>query len=71
MCLAPKMPKPPEPPPPAPEPVIAPGTPPTTIKTPSKRASLRQASQGPVGLQIPLSTGGAMPNLSSLRIGNK
>jgi hypothetical protein len=71
MCLAPNMPKPPAPPPPAPEPVIAPGTQPTTIKTISKRATLKQASQGPSGLTIPLSTGGAMPNLSGLRIGNQ
>lgn len=71
MCLAPKMPKPPEPPPPPPESVIAPGAQPTTIKTISKRASMKQASQGPSGLTIPLSTGGAMPSLSNLRIGGR
>lgn len=69
MCLAPTMPKPPAPPPPPPEPVIAPGTEPTAIKTISKRASLRQASQGTGNLTIPLSTGGTMPSMSNLRIG--
>jgi hypothetical protein len=71
MCLAPKMPKPPEPPPPPPESVIAPGAQPTTIKTPSRRAALQQASKGTSSLTIPLSTGGATPNMSNLSIGNR
>lgn len=64
------MPAPPEPPPPAPAPVITSTTPTTVKPTMSKRASLRQASQGPSGLNIPLggtggsSGGSSMPNLS-------
>jgi len=61
------MPAPPEPPPPAPAPVISSTTPTTVKPTMSKRASLRQASQGPSSLNIPLGgTGGgsSMPNLS-------
>ena len=71
MCLAPKMPKPPEPPPPPPEPIIKDAQP-TVVKTMSKRASLRQASQGPSGLTIPLGGvggGGSNTSLSNLRIG--
>jgi hypothetical protein len=71
MCLAPKIPKPPEPPPPPPESVIAPGAQPTTIKTPSRRAALQQASKGTSSLTIPLSTGGSMPSMSNLSIGNR
>lgn len=66
------MPKPPEPPPPAPAPVIT-STQPTTVKpTMSKRASLRQASQGTSSLNIPLGgTGGgaSTTSLSNLSIG--
>ena len=60
----------PEPPPPAPAPVISSTTPTTVKPTMSKRASLRQASQGPSSLNIPLggtgdsSGGSSMPNLS-------
>lgn len=72
MCLSPKMPKPPEPPPPPPAPVIT-STQPTTVKpTMSKRASLRQASQGTSSLNIPLGgTGGgaSTTSLSNLSIG--
>jgi hypothetical protein len=71
MCLAPKIPPPPEPPPPPPESVIGPNAQPTTIKTPSKRASMQQASKGTSNLTIPLSTGGATPNISNLSIGNR
>ena len=56
MCLAPKMPAPPEPTPPPPESAIQ-GKLPTTVKTQSTRETLRQASKGPSGLTIPLSTG--------------
>jgi hypothetical protein len=69
MCLAPKMPPPPEAPPPPPESVIAPGAQPTTVKTASKRETMQKASKGPAGLTIPLSTGGATPSMSNLRIG--
>ena len=65
------MPKPPEPPAPAPAPVIT-STEPTTVKpTKSKRQSLQQASQGPAGLTIPLSTGGggAAASMTKLSIG--
>jgi hypothetical protein len=72
MCLSPKMPPPPEPPPPPPAPVIT-GNQPTTVKpTMSKRASLRQASQGTSSLNIPLGgTGGgaSTTSLSNLSIG--
>ena len=69
MCLAPKMPAPPEPPAPAPAPVIT-STEPTTVKpTKSKRESLQQASRGPSGLTIPLSTGGATSSMTNLSIG--
>lgn len=71
MCLSPKMPKPPEPPAPAPAPVIT-STQPTTVKpTMSKRASLRQAGQGPSSLTIPLggAAGAASAALSNLSIG--
>ena len=70
MCLAPKMPAPPEPPAPAPAPVIT-STDPTSIKpTKSRRASLQQASRGPSSLTIPLSTGGAIPSsMTNLNIG--
>ena len=72
MCLSPKMPPPPEPPAPPPTPVTT-GTQPTTVRpTMSKRASLRQASQGPSGLTIPLggSGGGAAPtSMTNLSIG--
>jgi hypothetical protein len=73
MCLSPKVPKPPEPPPPPPAPVIS-STQPTTVKpTMSKRASLRQASQGTSSLNIPLggsSGGGSVSSsLSNLSIG--
>ena len=71
MCLAPKIPPAPEPPPPPPESVIGPNTQPTTIKTQSKRASLQQASKGTSNLTIPLSTGGSMPSVSNLAIGNR
>jgi hypothetical protein len=69
MCLAPKIPPPPEPPAPPPQPVMSPGAEPTTIKTPSRRASLQQATKGTSGLRIPISTGGTMPSMSNLRIG--
>ena len=66
------MPPPPEPPAPPPAPVIT-GTQPTTVKpTMSKRASLRQASQGTSSLNIPLGgTGGgaSTTSLSNLSIG--
>jgi hypothetical protein len=62
------MPAPPEPPAPAPAPVIT-STEPTTVKTKSKRESLQQASRGPSGLTIPLSTGGATPSMTNLSIG--
>ena len=69
MCLAPKMPKPPEPPAPAPAPVIT-STEPTTVKTTrSKRESLQQASRGPSGLTIPLSTGSMPGSSTNLSIG--
>ena len=72
MCLAPKMPKPPEatpPPPPAPVPVTS-STEPTTVKpTKSKRESMRQASKGASSLTIPLSTGGVIPSMTNLSIG--
>jgi hypothetical protein len=69
MCLAPKMPAPPEPPAPAPAPVIT-STEPTTVKpTRSKRESLQQATRGPSGLTIPLSTGGATSSMTNLSIG--
>jgi hypothetical protein len=74
MCLAPKMPAPPEapaPPPQAPIPVTE-GTKPATIKQPmSQRASLRQASKGPSALTIPLSTGGMTTSTTNLSIGNQ
>ena len=67
------MPAAPEPPPPAPAPVISNATTPTTIKpTMSKRASLRQASQGTSSLNIPLGgTGGSgsTPSMTNLSIG--
>ena len=69
MCLAPKMPKPPEPPFPAPAPVTTSNEPTTVKPTKSKRASLQQASRGTSSLTIPLSTGGATPSMTSLRIG--
>jgi hypothetical protein len=63
------MPAPPEPPAPAPAPVIT-STEPTTVKpTRSKRESLQQASRGPSGLTIPLSTGGATSSMTNLSIG--
>ena len=69
MCLAPKMPAPPEPPAPAPAPVIT-STEPTTVKTTrSKRESLQQAGKGTSSLTIPLSTGGATPSMTNLSIG--
>ena len=72
MCLAPKMPPPPEAPAPPPQAVIPEGAKPTTIKQPmSQRASLRQASKGPAGLTIPLSTGGMNTSTSNLSIGGK
>jgi hypothetical protein len=63
------MPAPPEPPPPAPAPVVSSTTPTTVKPTMSKRASMRQASQGPSSLNIPLGGtsgggGSSMPNLS-------
>ena len=75
MCLSPTLPKPPEPTPPPPESAIQ-GKQPTTIKTPSTRETLRQASKGPAGLTIPLGTGGvtsASPNtsMSNLSIGGR
>jgi hypothetical protein len=73
MCLAPKMPAAPEAPTPPPSAPIPVGdTKPTTIKRPmSQRASLRQASQGPAGLTIPLSTGGMNASTANLSIGAK
>ena len=69
MCLAPKMPAPPEPPAPAPAPVIT-STEPTTVKTTrSKRESLQQAGKGTSSLTIPLSMGGATPSTTNLSIG--
>ena len=63
------MPAPPEPPAPAPAPVIT-STEPTMVKpTKSKRESLQQASRGPSGLTIPLSTGGATSSMTNLSIG--
>ena len=73
MCLSPKMPKPPEAPPPPPLPPVSTGTQPVTVKPiMSKRASLRQASQGPSSLSIPLGGAGggaATPSMSNLSIG--
>ena len=67
------MPAAPEPPPPAPAPVISNATTPTTVKpTMSKRASLRQASQGTSSLNIPLGGtggGGSTPSMTNLSIG--
>jgi hypothetical protein len=65
------MPAPPEPPPPAPASVISSTTPTTVKPTMSKRASLRQASQGPSSLNIPLggTAGGAVPSMTNLSIG--
>jgi len=68
------MPAAPEPPPPPPSPVIPEGATPTTVKpSMSKRASLRQASQGPSGLNIPLggtnSGGGSTSSMTNLSIG--
>ena len=65
------MPAAPEPPPPAPAPVISNATTPTTVKpTMSKRASLRQASQGTSSLNIPLGgTGGGGSSMTNLSIG--
>ena len=67
------MPAAPEPPPPAPAPVITNATTPTTVKpTMSKRASLRQASQGTSSLNIPLGGtggGGSTPSMTNLSIG--
>jgi hypothetical protein len=70
MCLSPKMPAAPEPPPPAPAPVITSTTPTTVKPTMSKRASLRQASQGTSSLTIPLGgTGGGGSSMTNLSIG--
>ena len=74
MCLSPKMPAAaaaPEPPPPAPAPVITSTTPTTVKPAMSKRASLRQASQGPSGLNIPLggTGGGSTTSMTNLSIG--
>ena len=67
------MPAAPEPPPPAPAPVISNATTPTTVKpTMSKRASLRQASQGTSSLNIPLGGtggGGSTSSMTNLSIG--
>jgi hypothetical protein len=72
MCLSPKMPAPAAPPPPPPAPVVS-STQPTTIKAAmSKRASMRQASQGPSSLSIPLGGmggGAGSTSLSNLSIG--
>ena len=72
MCLAPKMPPPPEAPAPPPQPVMPEGTKPTTVKpSMTKRASLQQASKGTSALTIPLSTGGMTAGAPNLSIGNK
>jgi hypothetical protein len=69
MCLAPKMPAPPEPPAPAPAPVIT-STQPQTVKTSvSKREALRRSSAGPSSLSIPLSTGSMPGSSTNLSIG--
>jgi hypothetical protein len=67
MCLSPNMPKAPEPTPPPPESVIQ-GKLPTTVKAQSTRETMRQASKGPAGLTIPLSTGtvGSAPQTTSM-----
>jgi len=58
MCLAPKMPAPPEPIPPPPE-LVNTSNVPLTVKTGmTSREALRQASSGPSKLTIPLGTGG-------------
>jgi hypothetical protein len=61
------MPKAPEPTPPPPESAIQ-GKLPTTVKTQSTRETMRQASKGPAGLTIPLSTGtaGSAPQTTSM-----
>jgi hypothetical protein len=70
------MPAPPAPPPPPPESAIQ-GKLPTTVKPPmSQRESMRQASKGPSGLTIPLSTGagGSAPpttSMANLSIGGR
>ena len=68
------MPAAPEPPAPisAPSPVISSTTPTTVKPTMSKRASLRQASQGTSSLNIPLGGtggGGSTPSMTNLSIG--
>ena len=68
------MPAAPEPPAPipAPSPVISSTTPTTVKPTMSKRASLRQASQGTSSLNIPLGGtggGGLTPSMTNLSIG--
>ena len=66
------MPAAPEPPPPAPAPVISSTTPTTVKPTMSKRASLRQASQGTSSLNIPLGGtggGGSTSSMTNLSIG--
>jgi hypothetical protein len=70
MCLAPKMPPPPEPPAPPPESALQ-GKQPTTVKAPSSRETLRQASKGAAALTIPLSTGGMSAGAPNLSIGSK
>ena len=74
MCLAPKMPPPPEmlaPPPAAPIPVTPEGAKPTTVKpSKTKRESLQQASKGTAALTIPLSTGGMSAGAPNLSIGS-
>jgi hypothetical protein len=70
MCLAPKMPPPPEAPAAPPVSAIE-GKTPTTVKpTATKRASLQQASKGTSSLTIPLSTGGMTTGAPNLSIGS-
>ena len=72
MCLAPKMPPPPEAPAAPPQPVMPEGTKPTTVKpSMTKRASLQQASKGTSALTIPLSMGGMSAGAPNLSIGSK
>jgi hypothetical protein len=76
MCLAPKMPKPPEPVPPPPEMVNTSKVPLTIKAGMTSRAAMRQASQGPAGLTIPLNAGvgsGSAPttSMANLSIGGK
>lgn len=70
MCLAPKMPPPPEAPASPPVSAIE-GKTPTTVKpSTTKRESMQQASKGAAALTIPLSTGGMSTGAPNLSIGS-